>query len=198
MLRISVLFVLLFAFVSASANGLRLGQPGYGGNGCPGGSVSATLSPDQKTLSILFDQYISEAGGSTGRSIDRKSCNLAIPVQVPQGMTVSLFKIDYRGFASIPPGGQGRFNVEYFFAGSKGPVLQEVFNSGYESDYLITDKLVGQSTVWAPCGQQVNLRVNTSMMVRNRNREREALMTVDSADIRSGIIYHLQWKSCNN
>ncbi len=197
MLRISVLFVLLFIFVSASADGIRLGQPGYGGNGCPGGSVSATLSPDQKTLSILFDQYIAEAGGGTGRSIDRKSCNLAIPVHVPQGMSVSLFKIDYRGFASIPSGAQGNFNVEYFFAGSKGPVLREVFNSGYERDYLITDKLVGQSTVWSRCGEEVTLRVNTSTMVRNSNRSREALMTVDSADVKAGIVYHLQWRRCN-
>jgi hypothetical protein len=191
------LFVLFFVFAIASADDIRLGQPGYGGNGCPAGSVSATLSPDYKTLSVLFDQYMAQAGGQTGRSIDRKSCNLAIPVYVPQGMSVSLFKIDYRGFASIPPGGEGRFNVEYFFAGSKGPVLQEVFNSGYENDYLITDQLVGQATVWSPCGQEVNLRVNTSTMVRNSNPAREALMTVDSADIRSGIIYHLQWRRCS-
>jgi hypothetical protein len=197
MLRMSLLLALSLVFAVSSAQGLRLGQPGYGGNGCPAGTVSATLSPDQKTLSILFDQYVAEAGGNSGRSIDRKSCNLAIPVHVPQGLSVSLFKVDYRGFASIPPGAQGSFNVEYFFAGSKGPVLREVFNSGYERDYLITDQLVGQSTVWSRCGEEVNLRVNTSTMVRNSNPGREALVTVDSADVKAGIIYHLQWRRCN-
>src|SRR3982750_1792818 len=51
----------------AHADDISLGQPGYGGTGCPGGSVSATLSPDAKSLSILFDQYQVEAGGDTGK-----------------------------------------------------------------------------------------------------------------------------------
>ena len=72
----------------ASADDISLGIPGFGGSGCPAGSVSATLSPDAKSLSLLFDEYVVSAGGTTGRSFDRKTCNVAIPVHVPQGESV--------------------------------------------------------------------------------------------------------------
>ena len=103
------------------ADDISLGQPGYGGNGCPQGSVNTTISPDGKTVSILFDQFSLKAGGLSGRSMDRKSCNVSIPVHVPQGMSVSVFKVDYRGFNSLPQGASSQFNVEYFFAGQQGP-----------------------------------------------------------------------------
>ena len=38
-----------------AVDGITLGEPGYGGTGCPSGSVSATLSPDATSLSLLFD-----------------------------------------------------------------------------------------------------------------------------------------------
>ncbi|HZY67241.1 MAG TPA: DUF4360 domain-containing protein, partial [Devosia sp.] len=84
------------------ADDIALGEPGYGGTGCPDGSASVTLSPDAKSLSILFDEYYVEAGGSTNKSLDRKSCNIAIPVHVPQGLSVSILNIDYRGYNSLP------------------------------------------------------------------------------------------------
>ena len=91
----------------AYADDISLGTPGYGGNGCPDQSVSATLSPDSKALSLLFDAYQVNAGGSSGHSFDRKSCNVAIPVHVPQGLSVSVLAIDYRGFNHLPATGQG-------------------------------------------------------------------------------------------
>lgn len=73
-----------------AVDGITLGEPGYGGTGCPSGSVSATLSPDATSLSLLFDKYQVAVGGTTGESFDRKSCNIAIPVRVPQGFSVSI------------------------------------------------------------------------------------------------------------
>src|SRR5436190_21050815 len=131
----------------AHADDISLGQPGYGGTGCPGGSVSATLSPDAKSLSILFDQYQVEAGGDTNKSFDRKSCNIAIPVHVPQGLSISVLAIDYRGYNNIPQGANTQFNVEYFFAGAKGPTFSKTYQGPKDEDYLIQNKLTAQSIV---------------------------------------------------
>ena len=38
----------------ADMNDIKLGVPGYGGNGCPANSASVTLSEDAKSLSIIF------------------------------------------------------------------------------------------------------------------------------------------------
>ncbi|MCB0362047.1 MAG: DUF4360 domain-containing protein [Bdellovibrionales bacterium] len=181
----------------AQADDIRLGRPGYGGNGCPGGSASVTLSPDRKSLSILFDSYVAEAGGDTNKRLDRKSCNIAIPVHVPQGYSVSIFRVDYRGYAYVPHGAEARFNAEYFFAGVRGPTTQRNFSGFVDDNYLLTNNIVGQSLVWSQCGADVNLRVNTSMVARTNGRSDQVLATVDSTDVRSGLIYHVQWRRCH-
>jgi hypothetical protein len=192
---------ILFAFVILSAtpalaDDIRLGVPAYGGNGCPQGTASAALSPDRKSLSILFDQYSAEAGRSTGRKVDRKACNVAIPVHVPQGYSISLFKVDYRGFNSLPAGGRSRLNVNYFFAGQRGPTYTKEFHGEQNNNYFLTNNVAAESLVWSPCGADTNLRINSDLMVQSNASGQDTLATVDSTDIKSGLIYHLQWKRC--
>jgi len=178
------------------ADSPSLGTPGYAGSGCRAGTASVTLSPDFTALSILFDNYIGEAGGSTGKPMDRKSCNIAVPVHVPQGYSVSLIKIDYRGFAAIPQGGRGVFRAEYFWAGVRGPDFLINRQEPYNGNFLLQDELIASAVVWSPCGQSINLRVNTSTEIyTNRSRE-QAMLTIDSADISTGLLYHLQWRRC--
>ncbi len=195
--KISAIIAGLLISSAAMAQSLQLGAPSYGGTGCPGGSASTVLSPDNSELSILFDQYVAEAGNTTGKRVDVKSCNLAVPVRVPQGWSIAIFKVDYRGYTAIPAGAQSRFNVEYFWAGSRGPRTTRIFNGPINQPYTITDQLLAETLVWSPCGADVNLRMNTSMMAQSNSRMEQTLATVDSADVSSGVIYHLQWRRCN-
>ena len=198
MKKILAIAALLIAgsFASVSyADDIALGEPGYGGTGCPDGSASVTLSPDAKSLSILFDEYFVEAGGQTNKSLDRKSCNIAIPVHVPQGLSISILTIDYRGYNNIPAGAKTTFGVEYFFAGAKGPTFTKSFNGALDDDYLITNKLQASALVWSACGADVNLRTNSSIRVQTK-QNKEALATVDSEDVSAAIVYALQWKQC--
>jgi hypothetical protein len=180
----------------AAADDISLGLPGYGGSGCPAGSVSATLSPDFKALSLLFDQYQVAAGGDSGKAFDRKSCNVAIPVHVPQGRSISILAVDYRGYNNLPAGGSSQFNVEYFFAGGRGPSFRRDFKGPLDTDYTISNELVADALVWSGCGVDVNLRTNSSMRVSTKKNV-QALATVDTEDVKAAIIYHLQWRECN-
>lgn len=196
MKKIILLMASMILSALAFADDISLGEPGYGGTGCPAGTVSVTLSPDAKSLSLLFDQYQVSVGGTTGKSFDRKSCNIAIPVRVPQGMSVSVLKIDFRGFNRLPQSATSQFDVEYFFAGTKGPAFQRRFRGPLEEDYLINNELAVQSIIWSGCGADVNLRTNSSMRVSTVSN-REAMASIDSEDINAAIVYHLQWRSCN-
>lgn len=180
----------------ANAQGLRLGIPAYGGSGCPAGTASVNLSPDETELSILFDSYIVEAGGNTGKRLDRKSCNVSIPVTVPQGYSVAIFQVDYRGFNLVPRGGMSRFDAEYFWAGSRGIRQSRIFSGPVQDNYTLTDMLAATTLVWTPCGAEVNLRANTSMTTQTNSFNQQAMSTVDSADISSGLVYHVQWRQC--
>jgi hypothetical protein len=157
-----------------------------GGNGCPQGTASVVLSGDKRTMSILFDQYIAE-------DRDYKSCNIAVALRVPDGFTVALLDIDYRGYASIPDlgGRKARFRAEYFFAGGTGPVRVQNFPRGYEGSYTISHDFVG--AIWAPCGADVITRANTSV----RTWGDGTFVIVDSADlIAGGITFYLDWDVC--
>lgn len=192
--------ILLFSAIVLSApvfaaDDISLGQPGYGGTGCPAGTVSVTLSPDAKSLSLLFDEYQVAVGGETRKSFDRKSCNIAIPVRVPQGMSVSVLKVDFRGFNHLPQSASSQFNVEYFFAGARGPAFQRKFRGPLNEDYLINNELTVQAMVWSDCGVDVNLRTNSSIRVQTVSN-REAMASIDSQDVSAAIIYHLQWRQC--
>jgi hypothetical protein len=188
--------VAALASTSALADSIYLGQPGYGGTGCPQGSVNAVLSPDAQTLSILFDQYMTQVGGSTKKTIDLKTCAVSIPVHVPQGYSVSLIRLDYRGFNSLPHGAQTQLDIEYFFGGSVGPKYKKVFKGPQDQEYTVTNNLIATAVVWSACGADVNLRTNTKLFTRAGANKQDALSTVDSIDATAGIIYKLQWKKC--
>lgn len=189
----------LFAISANAADDIKLGEPSYGGTGCPQGSVGITLSPDSKVLSMIFDSYVAEAGKSSGKTIQRQTCNLSVPIHVPQGMSVSVLKVDYRGYVYAPKGTQAQFNVEYFlksFNGqTTGPKASKTF-SNYDNEYLLSNQLGLSALVWSPCGEDVNLRVNSSMTARTDGKKQDVLATVDSVDIAGGIVYQLQWQSC--
>ena len=158
---------------------------GYGGNGCPDGSASVTVSPDGQELTLLFDKFVAE-GNNAKQS--RKSCNLSIPIQVPQGFQIYLYDADYRGYVS--PQTQGRLRAEYFFAGQRGPVFQRVFKG--ETDYNVRDRLATVANVWSKCGKSENMRVNASMSARG-----EGIATVDSFDLaHRGLRYHIKYRAC--
>ncbi|MES2855931.1 MAG: DUF4360 domain-containing protein [Bdellovibrionota bacterium] len=183
----------------AQAPDIRLGVPGHGGPGCPQGTVSITMSPDDKAISILFDQFVVEAG-LDGRPMGYSSCNLSIPVHIPQGYSVSVLQVDYRGYNSLPRGASSTLSTNYFFnaqggSSNRGVTLSRQFRGPADAPYLATDRLAAEATVWTPCGAEANLRVNTNMRVNSPRRE-YAMSTVDSADISAGLVYHIQWRRC--
>ncbi|MDB9338483.1 MULTISPECIES: DUF4360 domain-containing protein [Cyanophyceae] len=157
----------------------------YGGNGCPAGTASVTVSPDGQELSILFDKFIAEGNNVRER---RKSCNLTIPIKVPQGFQISFYDADYRGYVSTQTTGQLR--AEYFFAGQRGPVFSRTFTG--ETDYNVRDKLATMTDVWSACGDSLNMRVNAAMRARGKG-----IATVDSFDLaHRGLVYHIKYRRC--
>lgn len=191
------ILIMLSASV-ASAQNLSLGAPTFGGNGCSGGTARATLSPDGQQISILFDNYIATAGGNTQLDIDRKNCDIAIPVKVPQGYSVAVFAIDYRGFAMIPDGGRVRFSADYFFAGRSSRRYSKEYQGPFNDNYTFRNELSTDVDVWSACGADVILRTQSSMVAETNFRSQEVMSSVDSIDVQSGITYNLQYRRCNN
>ncbi len=190
----TIIGLFLVASSAVMADDIYLGEPGYSGNGCIPGSVSTTLSPDSKALSILFSEYIVEAVGKN--RIARKNCNVAIPIHIPQGLSVSIIQVDYRGYNGLPRGATSQLSSEYFFAGIRGPKVTRNFYGEMDEEYTVTDRLAASAVVWSACGADVNLRVNSAMRVKNGSQGGQSFSTVDSMDVSAGIKYLLQWRRC--
>jgi hypothetical protein len=194
---IALIFALvtLLASAPAFADSLKLGKPAYAGPGCPKGSASVALSGDKKSLTVQFSKFIVEAGGSTGKTFDRKFCGLTIPVHVPQGISVSVLAVDFNGYNNLPAGAKSNFQVEYFFTGGTGPVIKRDFTGPKKGGYQVNTTLPVSSVVWSACGQDVNLRANSSIRVTTAQNKR-ALSAIDTANVKAAIVYKLSWKAC--
>lgn len=199
--KIATLAAGLFILLGSSAGLaqiLELGTPSFGGGGCTSGSARASLSPDGQQISILFDNYIATAGGNTHVEIDRKNCDIAIPVRVPQGYSVAVFAIDYRGFAAIPNGGRVRFSADYFFAGKSSRRYSKEFIGPFNDNYTFRNELTSDVDVWSACGANVILRTQSSMVAETNFRSEETMSSIDSMDVQSGITYNFQYRKCDN
>lgn len=196
LLKSALLALAISATQAVRADDISLGTPAYGGNGCPSGTASVTLSQDGKSLSLIFDQFIVEAGGAN-RTLERKTCNVAIPVHIPQGFSVSVVNVDYRGYVSLPAQASARMTAEYFLAGSAGPRFDKMFVGRTDTDYQFSNNLDINAQVWSACGADTILRVNAAMLVKTNRYNDQATATVDSADFKAGILYQLQWKRCS-
>ncbi len=165
-----------------AGNAVTIQGAGYGGNGCPSGSASVNVSPDGQELSVLFDKFKAD------KATRRVSCNLTIPIQVPQGFQISLYDADYRGY--VAPRTRAKLRSEYFFAGQRGPVFERTFQG--ETDYNVRDSLETVANVWSACGDSVNMRVNSSMTASGAGSA-----SVDSFDLaHRGMIYHVKYRNC--
>ncbi|PID45296.1 MAG: hypothetical protein CSB47_09410 [Proteobacteria bacterium] len=182
---------------AGSVSEVEIKDVGYAGNGCPSGSASVVLAPDKKSVSVLFDEYIAEAGGRGQRTFDRKKCDIAFGLKIPSGISVSFVDADYRGFNDLPRGARASFKRDYFFAGSRGPSLTKSWRGARSGDFHIKDKLSVFADVWSACGADVILRSKTAATVRSR-RGSEALMMVDSADLTTKTVYryNFRYRTC--
>jgi hypothetical protein len=188
---------------------IKMGIPMMAGSGCPQGTGSITLSPDNKQLSVLFDQFVVEAGKGTAVR-QEKNCTLRIPVQVPAGFKASIVRIDYRGFNSIPVGGRvvlaNSFSLNGSINNGRGnrrdrlgdTRAQKVFRGPLVEDFSVTTRARSERRHENDCGESFELAMNTVLRaVSNRQLEHTsaALDSIDAA-ANPDIRYAIRWKRC--
>ena len=180
------------------------GSPQANGSGCPSGSVSTTLSPDQTSLSILFDKFIATAGGEAGQPRARAKCKVRVPVKVPRRYQAQIVKVDYRGFNSLSEGTASRitavlgFDLNWF--GWNLPISRtkkkKTFSGPLTDVFEISGSL--KTSQWTPCGRATTLVLDTELQAVSTNGE-EASIGVDSIDaITSPVTMTIKWRKCKN
>jgi hypothetical protein len=175
---------------------IRLGEVTMAGTGCPRGSYQLIPSEDGQEYKLLFENFIAEAGGAVGKRMDRKTCAIAIPVQVPDGFAVAVPELNLHGFAAIPRGAIVNLRVEHFLAGQRGPVFTKSFKGPYDNDFEVNTAT--PSTVWASCGEDVIIRTNLSLLVKTNTANAHVISLIAGAGEpnHSGYVFRLNFKRC--
>ena len=197
MKRLLIFASLLVGFAAQAQ--IQLGTPIYGGTGCPAGSASISLTSDQSILSVLFDSFVAQAPTPDGATLDRKSCNLRIPVRVGPGFQVALIAFDYRGFAAIPHGGRGQFQARYAYVGQARPaIFRKSFNVGVADNYSLKNELISTSIDWSPCstGSDLMMTVDANILAMTNSSRQTTNVSIDSVDVSAGLLYAVQLRRC--
>lgn len=89
--------------------------------GCPDGTMSVVFAPDNLSFTVLFDKFAAQTQAGQhgiGGSLDAVRCDVLVPLQIPDGMQMSITRVDYRGFVNLPEGSVGNLMSAYAFVGA--------------------------------------------------------------------------------
>ncbi|MGW7462323.1 DUF4360 domain-containing protein [Streptomyces sp. NPDC054797] len=172
---------------------------GVNGSGCAQGTADVATASDNTAFTVTYSNYLAQVGAGAGGTEFRKNCQLALRIHVPQGFTYAIARADYRGFAHLQRGAFGQERASYYFQGSAQTVrTTHQFHGPYTDNWQASDRTEYADLVWAPCGEERNLNVNTELRVHAGTSSPQALnfMSMDSADGSVSTVYHFAWKDC--
>jgi hypothetical protein len=170
----------------------------YAGTGCPAGTVAGSISTDLTAFNLIFDSFVAEAGPGVPMLQSRKNCQLNVHMHIPQGWSLTVNTVDFRGYAQLADKVVGTQRSTYYFGGSLQQVSAETILTGeLEEDYVIRDVVPVFQQVWSACGINRPLNINTQVKVNNsKNPSGYGMMTTDSIDGQVQQVYSLSWKPC--
>ncbi|MFI9719651.1 DUF4360 domain-containing protein [Streptomyces sp. NPDC052396] len=206
----SAAVALMTAMASPSSATAKAGPPppdrvvidvvSVNGSGCPAGTAAVAVAPDNTGFTISYSNYLAQVGFGAKPTDFRKNCQLGLNIHVPQGFTYAIAEADYRGFGSLASGATGLEKASYYFQGmSRTTSVTHNFAGPLSEDWQTTDVTDSASLVYAPCGAERILNVNTELRVNAGTSDpstTNSFMTMDSTDGSINTLYHFSWKEC--
>lgn len=180
-------------------------KPVYSGTGCPAGSAGVAMTTDNRAVSIVFNQFTTEAGVGANKQTTEKNCEIIIPIEAPAGFRMAVAQMDYRGFKAIPSQARGKLvavhQIRHQLKKVVSPKVRsvQVFEGPNAEDFFmsanIEAKPMGPNGISKTCGGIYNLEIDAKIMVVTNPSGEQAMITLDSLD--GSVAYHLQWEQCN-
>ncbi|MFF4223671.1 DUF4360 domain-containing protein [Streptomyces abikoensis] len=170
------------------------------GSGCPAGTTAVAVAPDNTAFTVSYSNYLAQVGVGSKPTDFRKNCQLGLNIHVPQGFTYAISRADYRGFAHLESGATGLEKASYYLQGqSQTSSASHRFAGPVSDDWQTSDVTDVASLVYAPCGVQRILNVNTELRVSAGSSDpssTNSFLAMDSTDGSVNTLYHFAWKEC--
>ena len=169
------------------------------GSGCPAGTTATAVASDNSAFTVTYSDYLAQVGPQSAPTDIRKNCQLALRVHVPQGFTYAIAEGDYRGFANLASGATSMEQANYYFQGTSPTArVAHRFSGPFSDDWESVDRTDVAALVFAPCGVDRYLNVNTELRVAagSSDPSSTSFMTMDSTDGSIRTTYRFAWKEC--
>jgi hypothetical protein len=168
------------------------------GSGCPSGTAAVATATDNTAFTVTYSDYIAQVGQGADPTDLRKNCQLSLRVHIPSGFTYAIAQADYRGFAHLARGAEATQQASYYIQGTS-PTRRSShpIDGPYSDNWQFTDRTEMAELIYAPCGEERNLNVNTELRVNaGSSGGASSFVTMDSTDGSASTEYHFNWKRC--
>lgn len=191
--------------IETSTEEISVEEPTLRGEGCSDENTGVSITPDKKTISFIFDNFISESGKTLQLRRSYTRCQITLPLKVPRGWQVALVKLEQRGFYALPEKTSARLKTTYSFTSGRGR-WQHVFvknrsiRGPAEADFVFESEMKSKP-VYSRCGKQIQLRMDMEVSTKTNRAGDDVVFALDSVDAavdnksRSGL--HLLWRKCS-
>ena len=147
------------------------------------------IAPDKTSLSILFDDMTVTAAG-------KRSCAIDVDLGLPEGMSLGVYRVDYRGFANLARKEEATLAVE-FALGPKGNgrSFKRTVRGAATDEFVFTENIGAGLMKRVGCGTEARLSGLVSLELAGTG---DAMATLDSGDgtTRRGLEYKFNLKKC--
>ena len=199
-MKIQNLFLVTFLLILAACDQdpqnvpeFQLGQPVLAGSGCL--NSIAHLNDNGTGVMIEFDEFQAEAGGIFSK-LQRKTCSLAVPLDVPKDYQVAIVPGEVKGVANLKENSSLKISMTTFLVG-KDPVESKMtLKDSYNGEFKMGGSNNLSSVEFSKCGESTNLRVNLSLLLKSKNKDEISNAQVLKFTGKFNEAFNLIWKKC--
>ncbi len=167
------------------------------GSGCPAGTTSVSMLPDNSAFRVTYANFLAQVNGGASATAFRKNCQINLQVNIPQGFTFAISWADYRGHASLASGATALERTNYYFQGTSGNnYADHTFSGPFSGWWHATDITSSEDLVYEPCGETVNLNLNTELRVDDGGSNATSWISMNASDAGVYTLVHFQWEQC--
>jgi hypothetical protein len=167
--------------------------------GCPAGSYSISTSPDGSAISVLFDRFAVEGNEANG-GFARVSCAMDIPLQLPEGFSLGVYQVDYRGYARLERRQRAELRVDYGVGErNRGRRFRKEVKGVHDGDYVFSERLGKGFLKRVGCGEAAVLNFTASLTLVSKRGSTTGQMVLDSVDGApgGGLVFGLDLRKCD-
>jgi hypothetical protein len=166
------------------------------GSGCPAGTASVSVSPDNTSFRVRYRAYVARTGGGADPTDFRKNCQIALLVHLPQGFTFAIARADYRGAANLKKDASATLTAAYYFQGDSDTLyLNHTLHGPFQDRWQATDITPVTALVFSKCGEDVGFNINSSLRVRS-DKDSSNWISMNSTTGDIDTLFHFHWKNC--